>query len=101
MNAAYREKVSRIVKLPSAGQWEPSTTMLISTEIDIFGSDTYLPLTRFDRALDANHAQPGFQPYEKMMSGAYLGELARLISLELIFHAELFNGHMPELFSKP
>ncbi|KAI8147580.1 hypothetical protein BJV82DRAFT_596099 [Fennellomyces sp. T-0311] len=101
VNAAYPEKVSRIIKLNIAEWQDTATEMLINTEIDIFGNESYLPLTRFDRALDASHAQPGFQPYEKMMSGAYLGELARLVAVDLVNTQDLFNGHVPALLKTP
>ncbi|KAI9257351.1 hypothetical protein BDA99DRAFT_441309 [Phascolomyces articulosus] len=101
VNAAYAEKVSKIIKL-NVAEWQDSATeMLVNTEIDIFGNESYLPITRFDRALDASHAQPGFQPYEKMMSGAYLGELVRLVAIDLVNDKELFQGHVPSLFSEP
>lgn len=79
--------------------YEEGTTMLVNTEIDIFGSDAYLPLNKFDRQLDANHSQPDFQLYEKMMSGACIGELVRLAALELIEQNQLFNGHFPVQFA--
>lgn len=97
-NAAYPEKVSRILKLKD-NHYAKDTMMLVNTEIDIFGSDAYLPLNRFDRELDASHSQPKFQLYEKMMSGAYIGELVRLASLDLISQKELFNGHKPSEFN--
>ena len=110
VNAAYPEKQSRIVKLSSSVAANATDRMdrphqefmLVNTEIDVFGNAEYLPLTRFDRALDANHSQPGFQPYEKMMSGAYLGELVRLITLDLISeHQYLFDGNVPEQLRTP
>ncbi|KAI9489661.1 hypothetical protein BDB00DRAFT_770195 [Zychaea mexicana] len=101
VNAAYPEKVSRIIKLNVAEWQDTATEMLVNTEIDIFGNESYLPLTRFDRALDASHAQPGFQPYEKMMSGAYLGELVRLVAVDLVNDRELFDGHVPYLLAQP
>lgn len=79
--------------------YEKDTTMLVNTEIDIFGSDAYLPLNKFDRALDANHSQPDFQLYEKMMSGACMGELVRLAAIELIEQKVLFQGHFPKEFA--
>ncbi|KAI9011968.1 hypothetical protein CLU79DRAFT_805993 [Phycomyces nitens] len=97
VNAAYPEKVSRIQKLKGHGLG-PDVEMLINTEIDIFGNEAYLPLNRFDRALDATHSQPKFQLYEKMMSGAYLGELTRLASMELIASGDLFQGNIPDQF---
>lgn len=102
VNAAYPEKVSRMIKLNVAEWRDTATEMLVNTEIDIFGSDgDYLPRTRFDHALDASHAQPGFQPYEKMMSGAYLGELVRLVAVDLVTHHGLFGGVAPDLLQTP
>ncbi|OAD72330.1 hypothetical protein PHYBLDRAFT_88880, partial [Phycomyces blakesleeanus NRRL 1555(-)] len=100
VNAAYPEKVSRIQKLKNHNMG-PDVEMLINTEIDIFGNESYLPLNRFDLALDATHSQPKFQLYEKMMSGAYLGELTRLASLELIASGDLFKGNIPNQFKNP
>ncbi|KAI8388305.1 uncharacterized protein BYT42DRAFT_491840 [Radiomyces spectabilis] len=101
VNAAYPEKVQCITKLQDTWPAQDATQeMLVNTEIDIFGSDDYLPLNRFDLALDAQHTQPKFQLYEKMMSGAYLGELVRLAGIELIDQRRLFQGHMPLQFTK-
>lgn len=75
--------------------------MLVNTEIDIFGSDVYLPLNKYDRELDTNHSQPDFQLYEKMMSGACIGELVRLTAFDLIRKDCLFNGHHPTEFAIP
>ncbi|KAI9318669.1 hypothetical protein BX666DRAFT_1930419 [Dichotomocladium elegans] len=108
VNAAYPEKVSRIAKLKNIQQQWPGKgddahrIMLVNTEIDIFGSESYLPLTRFDKLLDAQHPQPAFQIYEKMMSGAYLGELVRLIMIELAKeHQMIFGGRVPATFLEP
>ncbi|KAG2235424.1 hypothetical protein INT48_005774, partial [Thamnidium elegans] len=99
VNAAYPELVSRMVKLKDQHhKYAEGTTMLVNTEIDIFGSDAYLPLNKFDRELDANHSQPDFQLFEKMMSGACIGELVRLSAIELIKEGHLFNGHRPAEF---
>lgn len=49
-----------------------------------------LPLTRFDSALDAAHALPGFQPLEMLVSGRYLGEVARLVIVEGFERGALF-----------
>jgi hexokinase len=98
VNAAYPEKVSSILKLHDSHLYAKGTTMLVNTEIDIFGSEAYLPLNKYDKELDASHSQPNFQLYEKMMSGAYIGELVRLASLDLISQNELFNGNKPKEF---
>ncbi|CAO3611132.1 unnamed protein product [Mucor hiemalis] len=100
VNAAYPELVSRMVKLEGQHHKYPQgTSMLVNTEIDIFGSDAYLPLNKFDSEFNGNHSQPDFQLYEKMMSGACIGELVRLSAIELINENHLFNGHRPTEFA--
>ncbi|CAO3626593.1 unnamed protein product [Cunninghamella blakesleeana] len=95
-NAAYPEKITKMVKLKKDQQsLQTQEEMLVNTEIDIFGSEDYLPLNRFDLHLDQLHSQPKFQLYEKMMSGGYLGELVRLAALELIQEKLLFHGFIP------
>ncbi|ORZ03443.1 hypothetical protein BCR43DRAFT_560138 [Syncephalastrum racemosum] len=120
VNAAYSEKVARIGKLSHSTDNETKNKaknknrnknnhlastgggmMLLNTELDIFGNPSYLPLTRFDISLDQSHSQPEFQTYEKMMSGAYLGELTRLIAMELIDQHYLFDGHVPTELHEP
>ncbi|MZP29251.1 hexokinase [Heliobacterium undosum] len=51
-----------------------------------------VPTTAFDERLDRQSAQPGAQRLEKMVSGLYLGELLRLILLELMQTNGLFGG---------
>ncbi|KAI9301728.1 hypothetical protein BJ944DRAFT_168563 [Cunninghamella echinulata] len=99
-NAAYPEKISKMVKLKATNHYHQDEEMLVNTEIDIFGSESYLPLNRFDLHLDQHHNQPKFQLYEKMMSGGYLGELVRLAALELINEKVLFHGCTPLEFKE-
>ncbi|CAO3675943.1 unnamed protein product [Umbelopsis ramanniana] len=102
-NAAYPEKVSNIGKWDEAqrSKFKPDDDMLINTEIDIFGDDTYLPRNKYDHQLDKNHTQPDFQPWEKMMSGAYLGELTRLVGMDFIQQGALFGGVVPAGWDVP
>ncbi|KAI8376299.1 uncharacterized protein BYT42DRAFT_499015 [Radiomyces spectabilis] len=102
INAAYPEPVESITKLSKEKRdsYPAGTEMLLNTEIDIFGGDWYLPLTKYDKILDDNHNQPKFQLYEKMLSGAYMGELTRLIALDFIKAGALFGGHIPEGFGE-
>ncbi|KAI9821767.1 MAG: hypothetical protein M1827_002348 [Pycnora praestabilis] len=66
----------------------PATDMkvIVNTEWGIKG--TVPPLnelrivTKWDKILDEAHEAPGFQPFEHMTSGRYLGELVRLITRE-------------------
>ncbi|KAH7398463.1 hexokinase-2 [Pyrenochaeta sp. MPI-SDFR-AT-0127] len=61
-------------------------TVVINTEWTIRGTDK--PLidlnikTSWDRTLDANSDAPGFQPFEYMTSGRYLGEIVRLVLVD-------------------
>ncbi|ORZ25173.1 hypothetical protein BCR42DRAFT_485382 [Absidia repens] len=102
VNAAYPEKVENIIKLDKdvRDKYPAGTEMLLNTEIDIFGTEAYLPLNDFDLAMDKSHNQPKFQLYEKMMSGAYLGELTRLVAMNFIKNNALFHGQVPEGFDE-
>jgi hexokinase len=67
----------------------PHDHVIVNTEISMFGAGV-LPVTRFDTALDAAHALPGFQPLEMLVSGRYLGEVARLVIVEGFERGVLF-----------
>lgn len=71
INVCYAEPADRIAALTVP--WEGS--MLINTESGGFGR---VPSGEYDRALDAATRDPGKHLYEKMVSGAYLGEVIRL-----------------------
>ncbi|KAK9375771.1 uncharacterized protein V1513DRAFT_457800 [Lipomyces chichibuensis] len=51
---------------------------ILNTELSMFGTDI-LPRTRWDVELDAANEKPGFQPFEMMVSGRYIAEVARYI----------------------
>ncbi|KAJ1501776.1 glucokinase [Coelomomyces lativittatus] len=75
---------------------DTSSIMLINTEwggaMDPFPH--HLPLTLMDEQLNQLSVHPGRQRYEKMISGAYLGELVRLALVH--FHQlGLFLPHVP------
>jgi hexokinase len=58
-------------------------TVVINTEWTIRGTDAPLVAmdikTRWDATLDAASDAPGFQPFEYMTAGRYLGEIVRLV----------------------
>jgi hexokinase len=66
---------------------EAVETVVINTEWTIRGTDK--PLidmnikTSWDLTLDANSDAPGFQPFEYMTAGRYLGEIVRLVYLDV------------------
>ncbi|KAJ4379600.1 hypothetical protein N0V86_004781 [Didymella sp. IMI 355093] len=62
--------------------------VVINTEWTIRGTDKPLEdlgiKTKWDKTLDKNSDAPGFQPFEYMTSGRYLGEIVRLAFVDLI-----------------
>jgi len=74
--------------------------MIINSEISIMGSD-FLQKTKYDKMLDSQSAIPGFQPFEKMVSGLYMGELVRLAIVDYVENCNLFNGKLPEGLEVP
>ena len=68
-----------------------NTHVLTNTELSMFGRNIF-PTTRWDEALNAQHALPDYQPFEYLVAGKYIGEIVRLIIVEATLTAELFNG---------
>ncbi|KAK4542200.1 hypothetical protein LTR36_007047 [Oleoguttula mirabilis] len=68
--------------------------VLVNTELSMFGKQVW-PVTRWDEELNAKHMLPDFQPLEYLVTGRYLGEIVRLILVEAITTAGMFNGEMP------
>ncbi|KAG0354881.1 hypothetical protein BC939DRAFT_533701 [Gamsiella multidivaricata] len=94
-NAAYIERASEVSKYngPACDQ------MILNTEWDAMGKAEYLPQTKYDKEIDAVSLVPGFQEFEKMVSGLYMGELVRLALVDLIQQnaiLEHLGGKVPE-----
>lgn len=85
-NACYPEKISNIRKMPCLESH--SGYMTINIE---WGNFNKLPRTIYDRRLDKSTDNPGRQKLEKMVSGLYLGEIVRIILLDLIKRKILFR----------
>jgi hexokinase len=51
-----------------------------------------LPRTNYDVEIDNNSPRPGQQAFEKMTAGYYLGEVFRLVLLDLHSQGQLFEG---------
>ncbi|KAJ9195794.1 hypothetical protein DTO164E3_6629 [Paecilomyces variotii] len=85
-NGAYVEKLKKVTKLAATGDTYDSTTeeMVINTEWGSFDNHlSVLPVTKFDRDLDAESLNPGIQMFEKRVSGMFLGEILRRALLHL------------------
>lgn len=78
-NACYPEELSRIGKW--RGPANRTGKMIINIE---WGNFNKLKSTSYDKELDKRSDNPGRQILEKMVSGMYLGEVARLVLKELV-----------------
>ncbi|KAF4331839.1 glucokinase [Fusarium beomiforme] len=88
-NAAYVERISNIRRLHTETDGplgaQKDEVMVINTEWGSWDDGlTVLPHTRFDKLVDESSSDPGCGLLEKMVSGMYLGELMRLVLLELM-----------------
>ena len=84
-NACYPEKMANIKK------WRgipPKETMIINIE---WGNFNKLPVTVYDKEVDAASPNPRFQKLEKMVSGMFLGEILRVVVRDLIKRDLIFQ----------
>ena len=93
-NACYREKVACIPKCPGLG---PSGEMIINIE---WGDFSQLKMNIYDQGLNCASPNADKQQLEKMVSGMYLGEIARRVIVEMMTQGLLFRGADPSAFSK-
>ncbi|KAM3122652.1 hexokinase [Candidozyma auris] len=96
VNGAYYEVCGDIPKLEGRLEDDitPESPMAINCEYGSFDNElVVLPRTKYDVIIDKESPRPGQQSFEKMISGYYLGELLRLILLELAEEKHLiFDG---------
>lgn len=94
-NACYPERSERIRNIAGAGF---ADEMIVNME---WGNFDRLETNRYDRMLDAASANPRRQCLEKMVSGMYLGEIARLALREMAEAGLLFPGAGGSAFLEP
>ncbi len=94
-NACYPERADRIRKLKRTGG---AGEMIVNLE---WGNFDRLTANRYDDLLDGASPNPGRQRLEKMVSGMYLGEVARLVVREMMERDLLFPGGAGTAFSVP
>lgn len=94
---AYYENINNI------GKWKgPAGTgeMVVNMEWGAFDCErVVLPLTPYDNKVDRESRNVHQQLYEKMISGMYLGEIARNTILSLVDNLLLFNGESSTLLN--
>ena len=93
-NACYPEKIAHILKCPGLGA---SGEMIINIE---WGGFSQFKTNIYDNVMDRASLNPGKQLLEKMVSGMYLGEIARLVIVEMMEQGLLFRGTSQSAFSK-
>ncbi|KAL3467903.1 hypothetical protein BJX64DRAFT_299128 [Aspergillus heterothallicus] len=93
-NATIPMKLSGLheAKVKHVRRSDPDTSeIIVNTEWTISGVLPPLKeldiVTKWDDQLDAASARPGFQPFEYMTGGRYIGELIRLILTDYLINA--------------
>jgi hexokinase len=102
-NAAYMEEVGMIPKLEHL-KLDPKLPMAINCEWGAFDNEhKVLPRTPYDVIIDKESPRPGQQSFEKMIAGLYLGEIFRLVLLDLHKGKEcsMFEGQDVSALDKP
>ena len=82
-NAAYVERLDRIEKLDSAAGAASDAKMVVNCEWGNARSPSF-PFVEADFEVDNMSPNPGQQTFEKMVSGLYLGDLARRSLVHLL-----------------
>ncbi|KAI2629899.1 hypothetical protein GGR54DRAFT_586797 [Hypoxylon sp. NC1633] len=99
-NAAYVEDVSSIPKLKAS--FPPDTAMAINCEYGAFdNAHRVLPRTKYDITIDEDSPRPGEQAFEKMSAGLYLGEIFRLVFLDLHQRGFIFGDREVAALEEP
>lgn len=98
ISTSYMERVDNNVDLWDNDAYEPRQ-VIVNTEWGAFGDDECLNFirTKYDHEVDAHSLNPGKQLFEKMISGMYMGEVARRVLVYLTNEGLLFNGKGSDL----
>jgi len=100
-NAAYMEDCGSIPKLEHM-KLDPNLPMAINCEWGAFDNEhAVLPRTPYDVIIDKESPRPGQQTFEKMVAGLYLGELFRLVLVDLHDNQHIFEDQDIEKLRKP
>lgn len=97
------ENVGSIPKLEGM-DLDPELPMAINCEWGAFDNEhVILPRTPYDIIIDKESPRPGQQAFEKMIAGLYLGELFRLVLVDLHENqnVKIFEGQDIKKLRKP
>lgn len=88
-NGAYMEDCGSVPKLAHLNL-PADMPIAINCEYGAFDNEhKVLPRNKYDIIIDKESPRPGQQTFEKMIAGLYLGELFRLVALDLHGNAEV------------
>ncbi|KAI9769044.1 MAG: hexokinase A [Geoglossum umbratile] len=102
-NAAYMENIGSVPKLAHMNL-DPDMPIAINCEWGAFDNEhLVLPRTTYDAKIDQDSPRPGQQAFEKMVAGLYLGEIFRLVLIDLHDNKDIriFEGQSVEQLRKP
>jgi hexokinase len=100
-NAAYMENCGSVPKLAHMNL-DPDLPIAINCEYGAFDNEhEVLPLTKYDHIIDQESPRPGQQAFEKMIAGLYLGEIFRLVMLDMHDGKHMFEGQSVDKLKKP
>ncbi|XP_050731247.1 hexokinase type 2-like isoform X2 [Eriocheir sinensis] len=96
-NACYMEKLERVELWD--GEVDEPPQVIINTEWGAFGDNGCLDFVRtaYDNTIDQESINPGRQLFEKMISGMYMGEIARQVLVRLVSDGLLFGGYASDI----
>ncbi|XP_068217429.1 hexokinase type 2 isoform X3 [Palaemon carinicauda] len=99
-NACYMEKLEKVELWD--GELDEPHQVIINTEWGAFGDNGCLDFirTEYDNNIDRESINPGRQLYEKMISGMYMGEIARQVIIRLVAEGLLFGGQSSEILEE-
>lgn len=95
-NACYIEKLEKIETVEWDAIKHDDKEMIVNTEWGALGENGSIDFirSRYDEEIDKTSINVGKQIFEKMVSGMYLGEIVRLMILDLIDCELIFREEM-------
>ncbi|CAO3654485.1 unnamed protein product [Mucor hiemalis] len=102
-NAAYWEKMEAVQKNKNLMPPNADGDIIINTEWGSFADNNtaLLPRTFYDNRVNRQSVNPGVHVFEKMVSGLYLGEIARIIMVDFLDRRLLFDGQYTNELNTP
>ncbi|KAL1422664.1 hypothetical protein MTO96_003842 [Rhipicephalus appendiculatus] len=95
-NGCYLEKTEEVQKLQAEPERlkDAPSEVIVNVEWGAFGDNGVVDFvkTELDRRVDGQSLYPGAFTFEKLVSGEFLGDIARQILVELVSRQVLFAG---------